>query len=298
MGRFATGFARVASFCTAAIALLIAPVSRADDGLHVFWEVAGRHNTVYLLGSVHVLNANDRALPSVTEAAYADAEVLVEELDPFATSGGLFSDEVRALQFLPPDQKLSALIGPELGNQVAAAAKTLGLDPAYVDGLQPWYAATLITSMRQIKAGFTSEDGVDYQIALRAQRDQKPIEGLETAAEQLAFFAGMSLPQQRDFLADALADAGDQQELRELMEAWRHGDLATLEAQLKQGMDELPELFDRIVVQRNRNWLPRIEQMLQGPRDDYLIVTGALHMVGPQGMVELLRARGYRVTRK
>lgn len=280
-----------------ALALLPAAAS-ADDGQHVFWEVAGQHNSVYLLGSVHVLHANDHALPPVTEAAYADAEVLVEELDPFATNEGLFSAEVRALQVLPPGQKLSALISAELKDKVAEAARSLGLDPGYVDGLQPWYAATLITSMRQTQAGFTPEDGVDYQIAVRARRDEKPIVGLETAAEQLAFFASMSMPEQREFLEDALADSGDQQELRELTEAWRRGDLAALEAELKQGMDELPELFDKVIVQRNRNWLSRIEQMLQDPDNDYLVVTGALHLVGPQGLVEQLRARGYAVTRK
>jgi uncharacterized protein YbaP (TraB family) len=60
----------------------------------------------------------------------------------------------------------------------------------------------------------------------------------------------------------------------------------------------MPEFFDRIVVERNLNWLPRIEKMLADPKDDYLVVTGALHMVGEQGLVELLRRKGYTVTRK
>jgi hypothetical protein len=122
--------------------------------------------------------------------------------------------------------------------------------------------------------------------------------GLETVAEQVGFFAAMSLQEQREFLADALEDSGDQQELRELTEAWRRGDLVALEAELAQGMDDLPELFNKVVVQRNHNWLSRIEQMLTDPDDDYLVVTGALHMVGPQGLVELLRARGYQITRR
>ena len=63
-------------------------------------------------------------------------------------------------------------------------------------------------------------------------------------------------------------------------------------------MDESPELFDKIVIQRNRNWMPRIEQMLADPDKDYLVVTGALHMIGAQGLVEQLRAKGYKVTRK
>ena len=281
-----------------AASLLFSCTARADDGQHVFWEVEGRHNTVYLLGSVHVLHASDSMLPMVTEAAYADAEVLVEELDPFAAQGQMSGADVQALQFLPNGESLGELIGAELNAKVGVAAKSLGLEPAFLERLQPWYVATLITSLRQMKAGYTPEDGVDYQIALRARRDEKPILGLETVAEQLGFFASMSMSEQREFLADALEDTGDQQELRELTEAWRRGDLAALEVHLRQGMEELPELFGKIVVQRNRNWLVRLERMLADPADDYLVVTGALHMVGPQGLVELLRDRGYRVTRK
>jgi uncharacterized protein YbaP (TraB family) len=267
------------------------------DGQHVFWEVAGRHNTVYLLGSVHVLHAEDRALPAVTEAAYVDAEVLVEEMDPFAAQAEMSGAAVRALQFLPPGQTLAGLIGAELNEKLAVVAKSLELDPDYLDGLQPWYVATLVSSVRQVKAGYTHEDGVDYQIALRARRDDKPIVGLETAAEQLGFFAALSMDEQRRFLADSLEETG-QTELRELTGAWRSGDLAALEKDLARAMADLPELFDKVVVQRNRNWLSRIEAMLAHPTDDYLVVTGALHLVGPQGLVELLRARGHRVTRR
>jgi uncharacterized protein YbaP (TraB family) len=298
MGNVTSRMARAFSLGAAAfVGVFAAPASHAD-GQHVFWEVAGEHNTVYLLGSVHVLHADDNALPPVTEAAYADAEVLVEEMDPFAAQGEMSGAEVRALQFLPPGQKLAGLIGAELTEKVAAAGRPLGLELDYLDDLQPWYVATLISTMRQVKAGYTQEDGVDYQIAVRARGDQKPIVGLETVAEQLGFFARMSMAEQRRFLADSLDDNGDQQDLRELTAAWRRGDLATLESELKQGMADLPELIDQIIVQRNRNWLPSIEKMLADPKDDYLVVTGALHMVGPQGLVELLRARGYRVTRR
>lgn len=283
----------------AGIVLAMLPGAAAHaDGQHVFWEVAGQHNTVYLLGSVHVLRADDRALPSVTEAAYVDAEVLVEEMNPFTAQEEMSGAQVQALQLLPKGQTLGALIGVELYDRVSEVAAGLGLVPAQFETLQPWYVAVLISAQRQVQAGYTPEDGVDYQIALRARRDAKPIVGLETAAEQLAFFASLSMAEQRNFLADSLEDSGDQKELRDLTEAWRRGDLAALETVLAQAMTDLPELFGKVIVQRNRNWLARIEQMLADPEQDYLVVTGALHMVGPQGLVELLRARGYRITRK
>lgn len=282
----------------AACAALLACAAVHADGQHVFWEVAGKSNKVYLLGSVHVLHAGDNALPAITDAAYADADVLVEELDLYAAAGEMLSPAMLKLTFLPEGQTLASAIGPDLYSKLRANARTLGLDLDLIGRMQPWYVATMVSSLNLAKAGYSPADGVDYQIAERAHRDHKPIVGLETAAEQLGYLASMSLADQRSFLAESLAENDDPDELRQITDAWRRGDLAALERELKQGMEETPDLFRRIVTQRNRNWLPRIEQMLADPARDYLVVTGALHMIGSEGLVELLRARGYRITRK
>jgi uncharacterized protein YbaP (TraB family) len=281
-----------------AAAVALAGAARAAEGQHVLWEVAGHHNKVYLLGSVHMLHATDHALPAVTDGAYGEAEVLVEELDLFAAQSEMLSQQVLAQQFLPQGQSLATVLGPELNDRLRAAAMPLGLDPAFLDRMQPWYVAALISDIRLQKAGYSSTDGVDFQIADRARRDGKPIVGLETVAQQLGFFAGMPMAEQRDFLAAALDEDDTPEEMRTVADAWRRGDLKALESELKQGMEESPDLFQTIVVQRNRNWLPRIEQMLDDPDKDYLVVTGALHMIGPQGLVQMLRARGYRIKRK
>jgi uncharacterized protein len=283
-------------FCAAWLPLLAAP-ARAD-GQSVFWEVAGRHNTVYLLGSVHVLHATDRALPAVSDAAYLDAEQIVEELDLFAAAGELLSPQVMALQMLPAGQTLPVVLGPALHARLQAAARELNFDPDFFVSMQPWFVATLITQLRLTKAGYSAQDGVDFQIAARAQRDGKPIVGLETVAQQLGFLSSMSMDEQRDFLAATLDESSGAEELQETTAAWRRGDLKTLEALLRKGDAEMPALFQRIVVDRNLAWMPRLEQMLADPKDDYLVVTGALHMVGEQGLVELLRKKGYQVTRK
>jgi len=295
-----TRFARILNPCIATLlALFAVPAPSADSNQHVFWEVAGKHNTVYLLGSVHLLHANDRALPPVTESAFLDAEVLVEELDIYAMMGAMSEPAVLKLQFLPQPQTLAEVLGINLHKRLGTVAGPLGIDMDYISRMQPWYVATLVSSTRLARAGYDSRDGVDYQLAERAHRDNKPIEGLETAAQQMAFFASMSMAEQRKFLAASLDEDDSAAEMREITDAWRRGDLAALEAQLRSGMEESPELFQQIEVQRSRNWLPRIEQMLaEGTDKDYLVVTGALHMIGQQGLVELLRARGYRITRR
>jgi hypothetical protein len=122
--------------------------------------------------------------------------------------------------------------------------------------------------------------------------------GLETAVEQLSILASMSPEEQRRFLEATLDEADTVQQLRTITEAWRSGDLPRLEELLRQGAAESPGFFRRLVVERNLRWLPQIEKMLADPADDYLVVTGAAHMLGEEGLVELLRRKGYKVTRR
>ena len=82
--------------------------------------------------------------------------------------------------------------------------------------------------------------------------------------------------------------------LDELINAWRHGDTAFMQETMLQDMQDSPELFNTLVESRNRNWLQQIEALLTD-EDDYLIIVGALHLVGDIGVPELLRKRGFDV---
>lgn len=156
----------------------------------------------------------------------------------------------------------------------------------------------MVMQQRLTQAGFSSTDGYDYQIAARAQRDNKPLQGLETAVDQLSIFASMSLAEQCKFLRDTLDEADVGKEVAEITAAWRRGNLRKLEALLRGGIEESPEFFKALTTDRNLRWLPQIEAMLADPHDDYLVITGALHMVGDMGVVELLRRKGYKVRRR
>lgn len=276
--------------------LLLPLLAQAADQ-HVFWEVAGRQNTVYLMGSVHVLKSGDATLPQVVDGAYRDAETIVEELDPFAAPAEMASEAALALQALPADKTLAGVLGEVLHQRLAEQSATLRIDMDFVARKQPWYVALLVLQARLTQGGFNAADGVDHQIALRAQRDGKPVRGLETAVEQFGVFAAMSMEEQCEFLAGMLDDEDMIQDLDEVTAAWRRGDLPLLESLLRSGAEESPRFFRALTTERNLRWLPQIEAMLADPRDDYLVITGALHMVGDEGLVELLRRKGYKVRR-
>jgi uncharacterized protein YbaP (TraB family) len=148
------------------------------------------------------------------------------------------------------------------------------------------------------KRGFSPELGIEQTLAARASRDHKPIQGLETAEEQFAVMARLPLARQKRFLMMTLEESEQiDEQLDELLQAWRTGDTATLARVLTAEFDDFPELYRPLTEDRNRAWVDRLVDLLDD-RDDYLVVVGALHLVGRHSVVELLEQRGYEVVQQ
>jgi uncharacterized protein len=277
----------------AAILFLCISLPAWSSGHHIFWVVHGRHNTIYLLGSVHVLKPSESELPPEVMRAYARAHALVMEVPLSDLSVGKLMSLTLDLGTLPRGKTLAEALGPTLYADFSAHAKPLGLDPAYLRHFQPWLAALTVEQLELAKAGFDIDSGADMQLARRAQADHKPIIGLETAKDQLSLFSHLSAPQQREFMQYALQDADDTpREVETMVGAWRDGDTGTLEKALHEGFDQFPALYQALTTDRNRKWLAEILPLLRGDQN-YLIVVGALHLVGHDGVIELLQRRGY-----
>jgi len=273
--------------------LVASPGARADNAHHIFWEVKGKHNTVYLLGSVHMLKAADSALPAEAMHAYAASQVLVMELDLNGAGAESLVESGEAAVMLPEGQSLADAIGPQLYAQLLKRAQPLGLDPEMLSHFQPWFAALMLQQLELAKSGFDASAGVDEQFALLAQTDHKPIIGLETIDEQLGFFAHLSLEQQCQFLRSTLQESDSaQSQTNSVVRAWQRGDTAALEQLLRQETAESPDLYRLLTTDRNRRWLPKIEQLLDGDKN-YLVIVGALHLIGHDGVVDLLQRQGY-----
>jgi hypothetical protein len=273
----------------------LAPGARADEPHHTFWSVKGAHNTVYLLGSVHVLKPGERDLPTEALRAYSKAAALVMEID----LNGLGADPTLGidptLEALPAGQTLAEVLGPSIYERFATHARTLGLEPAIFGAFQPWFAAMAMQQAELVQQGFEADSGVDEQFAARAASDHKPIIALETIEQQLGIFAHLSLDEQRRFLLYILDDSDDALHSADaVVAAWRSGDVVRLERLLSESSEQYPELFRMLTTDRNRRWLPTVIGLLAA-RQDYLVIVGALHLVGQDGLVNLLRQAGYQV---
>jgi uncharacterized protein YbaP (TraB family) len=274
--------------------MLLAPGSALADSRHVLWTVDGTRNTVYLLGSLHVLRPQDGPLPAVADAAYADAEQLVMEID----MDDALADPValgQAMQgeaMLPEGRTLRDVLGPDYG-RVAERARAAGLDLAPFDRFAPWFVALTLLQLELSNRGFRAELGIEQQLTTRAVADGKPIAGLETAQQQFAIFGDLTLEQQKRMLLMTLEETAQlDAEVGKLVAAWRNGDVRTLAATLSAEFEEFPELYGPMTENRNRAWVPQIVDLLDD-EDDYLVVVGALHLVGRNSVIDLLEQRGY-----
>lgn len=284
---------------TLALAALFATTSAsaaaADAGRHALWSLKGKSNTIYLLGSVHYLKPTD-ALPGAIDTAYRDAERIIMEIDMDDLDPLEAQQLTLELGMLPEGQTLESQLGPNAYAQVAAQARAIGVDPALLNRFRPWLAAMTLVQLQLMKQGLDPHAGVEQRLTARAASDGKEITGLETIDQQLGMLAGLPAAQQREFLMYSVEDVERAaKEIDELIAAWRTGDTRTLGRLLSEGFDKYPDLYRPLTVDRNRRWIPNIEALLDDT-DDYLVVVGALHLVGKDSVIDLLERKGHGIT--
>lgn len=280
----------------AAALLALLPGLAVGDGHPVtMWLAEGATNRVYILGSVHLLRREDHPLPAIMEAAYADAESLIMELDMDDLDPAALQAATNRLGVIQDERTLRDFLGAARYEEAVAAAAEMDIPFDMLDKTEPWYAAITVEQLALMRIGFNPLYGIELHMTMKATQDGKEVTGLETIEEQLAMLDGLSIEAQNDLLLQTLAEGGNIEAfMDDMIRAWRVGDVDYLETNMLDDMAEYPELFDVIVESRNRRWVGSIEALLDD-EDDYLIVVGALHLVGAVGVPALLEQRGVRI---
>ncbi|MCG8371089.1 MAG: TraB/GumN family protein [Proteobacteria bacterium] len=278
----------------ACLSILAANAAVAGDSDHALtlWRSQGTSNSIYLLGSVHLLREEDHPLHSAIDAAYDDADVVVMELDMDDLDPAKAQAAFRRAGVLTDGTTLRDLMGEEPYAQAEKAAAAVDVPLDMLAQSEPWLAAITVELMALYRIGFNPLYGVEMTITNRATSDGKPIEGLETVDEQLAFLDGLPLEAQREMLLQTLTgSAALPESIDGTIEAWHHGDVQALERDLLSAIREQPELHAALLVDRNRRWAEAIAGWIGDDRD-YLVVVGALHLVGDEGVPALLEEKG------
>jgi uncharacterized protein YbaP (TraB family) len=259
------------------------------------WRVSRGDAVVYLVGSVHLLTPDFYPLPEPLETAYTDSNRLVEEVDlgDMLTPGS----QLRLLSsgMLPPGTSLGQVVSASTLSLAQTRAASVGLPFEPLTRFKPWFLALTLEAMEWQKAGFDESLGLDQHFYDLAKKDGKTVEGLETVAYQISRFDEMTRDEQDKMLADSLGELDSEiKSISTLTAAWKAGDEAKVADLVLADLKDDPVMYQRILVERNRNWLPKIEALL-GSSGRAFIVVGAAHLVGPDGLLQMLRDEGYRV---
>lgn len=277
--------------------LVLLPAAALSDGGHALpmWQIQGKTNTVYLLGSVHLLRASDHPLPSAIDAVYADAETLVMELDMDDLDPVETQAIVAELSAISDGRTLSDLLGSRHYSTLEKRTSEIDIPLGMFNAVEPWYVAITIEQLMLMRIGMNQEHGIESHFVGKAGADGKEIIGLESIRQQLGFLDGLSAAAQRDLLLQVLDETDDLgASMAGMITAWRHGDTLYLEENMLADMMQHRELYRRIVLDRNKDWVRQIRRYLTRP-DDYLVIVGTLHLIGDDGVPTLLRKHGFSV---
>ncbi|MGH8092284.1 MAG: TraB/GumN family protein [Chthoniobacterales bacterium] len=252
------------------------------------WKVTGpRGGTAYLGGSFHALRSSDYPLPSAYNRAFEASERLVFEIGP-----GSFANRFDRSGRYGHGDSLRNHVDPRTYAYLQRIFGHLGVPEATYSDYKPWYLSSKISLPGE--GNLVQSLGVEYYLSHRASMNHKPFSGLETYQEHLEVFSGLTDRQGEAVLLITLIHCDEGSRFAQDIAAWRRGDAEALAAAAKRDYAEFPVFGERILDDRNRRWIPKIEEYL-GSGHIYFVVVGAAHMGGPNGVLALLRARGYRI---
>jgi uncharacterized protein YbaP (TraB family) len=262
------------------------------------WKVSDKDNSLYLLGSFHLLKSSDYPLSQDVEAAFADAEALVFEVTPAELADSANAQKMIAAARYEGDGSLSKVLPAPLRAKLVERMGEAGF--AQLDGYEPWFVNLQMVLAVANQMGFQFDQGLDNHLMRRAQAEGKPTSGLETIDSQFKAMESAPMNEQVAGLGDLIENPAEMPRLLDEMHgAWRASDDARLNTLMLQEMrDKTPVSYQTMNVQRNNAWMPRLRSLLdKHQQDDALVVVGTLHLLGDDGLVRKLRASGYKVER-
>jgi len=259
------------------------------------WKVTdGPGHTLYLAGSMHALTQADMPLPKAYTRAFRSSTRLVEELDFKDLNPRAVTKQALAMGLLK-GSNLATAMGKKDWAEVQRLAKKSGVALYHYERFKPWLAAIGVADTLLLRYGYQPSLGLDLHFAHLAQKQKMPGSGLETVAEQLSFFNDMKPEVQRRFLLKTLREAGSaKKELARLHGAWAHGNVKELTTLQSKNFKGFPRLRKRLLKERNERWMPHLLKCLHSKQTCFVAV-GVEHMVGPYGLIALLKAKGAKI---
>ncbi len=285
--------------CLAGLIILVLSTSLLHAGNHsgrsCLFKVTSPGSTIYLLGSIHFMREASYPLNDAIEKAFAVSTAVVFEVDMAEMDSPDTQVLMLSQSVFADGRTLGQSLSPDVYRRLGERLTEFGIDVAVFSHFKPWSVAMTLIGLKLNQLGFDPAKGIDRYFYARALDERKRTYGLETLRYQIGIFDSLS-PQEQEFLVRQTLDDYDAMELQmgDMMLAWTNGDTANLEKMLLKSFTDYPELYRKFIVRRNHNWLSQIELFLKRKQHVFFVV-GAGHLLGSEGLVNLLRQRGYEV---
>jgi uncharacterized protein YbaP (TraB family) len=267
-----------------------------QDQKSFLWKVQSEGNTVYVLGSLHMLRQQDYPLNKSIDDAFIKSDILAVE----ANMNDVANLDLQTLMekaLYPENETLEDHVSQETYVSIKKETERLGLPLMLVDRQKPWFLALSLTSMELLSLGFNPSYGIDMHFMNKASGKKKIVE-LESLKYQIDLLSDLSDDEQESFLLYTLKDLHVlKQELHAMIDAWKRGDPEALESIMKKstaGDIDMSTVYEKLITERNRNMVAKIEGYLEED-ETYFVIIGAGHLVGEKGIIEMLKDRGYTV---
>jgi uncharacterized protein YbaP (TraB family) len=259
------------------------------------WKVSKDNRHLYLGGTFHMLMPSDYPLPAEFDYAYEQVNWLVFETDIAKLGSTEFQQKFQQAFVQPNGQTLQDQLSADEWQRLQRYCQQRQIPLAQYQSMTVQFIS-LVIMMHELKRYGMTAEGVDNHFYLRAKADGKVTSQLESVDDQIRYLATMAQGNEDNLIRQTIDDAQQlEQMMTQMRQSWRSGDLTTLTATGITPMQrDYPRIYQSLLVERNNNWMPRIKKLLQHP-EPKLILVGALHLAGPDGLLAILAGNGYQL---
>ncbi len=260
------------------------------------WKISKNGTHLFIAGTIHLLNKDDYPLPKAFDYAYKRSSTIVFEADTNKFSQASFRPLILRKTLYSKNKTLADYLDNKTLKELKLYLKKENIPYSNVAKLKPGMLSITLM-MEELKKLSLVGIGVDEFYSKKATSDKKKIKFLESVFKQLDFLANMGKNDESAFVKYMLKDLNNiEKEFSLMKKAWRQGDNEALKkVSLDSWKNKFPKLYHSLLIERNKAWLPKIVKMLRN-KEVELILFGALHLVGDEGILELLKEKGYTIT--
>lgn len=276
-----------------------ASVSKKEhDNRHFLWKASSESGTVHLFGSIHFGSTEMYPLPKVVTEAYAGSDALIVEVNTNQIDTEEMLKSLEQTGTYPQGETVQQHLSPETWEKFTRTVKNQKLNLQTLQNKKPWLISLSLATLAIQKSGFSPKFGID-QYFITGAEGKKPILELETAQQQMDLLSTFSLVEQNKLLDETLSQLEQGPVyFRSILNAWQIGDSAKIKELTQSEIDTDPDarkLYHALFTARNHAMSKKIDKIAESGKN-YFVVVGAGHLVGEEGIVELLRGKGYRLT--